>query len=470
MRSVLNEQPGLLGTISDLLTGKNKSKKLDNKISGTKSLGGSIAKYSKSMIMSFPLLCDSSLPLDTIMMVSKANERNIVNMLQILFASLNLQTNEGDGQDIIKAFYNDLDPNMDYNDFIDLLNKMSGRNNDDLAYYAKMESGLLREAFEEWKTSQKPFKKESLNERSINDFSVKTIYGKTLVTEAPYEDPYAQNKEQRAQNQEKRDEENQKFKRDQEARNAKKYQNDVQKSVDDIEYKKMALNQNRFTAQDVKKANDIEPTLMVINYNTIARDKNGNALNLIDRKSFVAGVKSRAIPVESIDIVERFVTKEKTKIDFKNLIRATTGEIAFVKDFILCFDKLKMNARNDAKKGAVAQYWHILERRAQKNVVNKLKREGNDGSAITSICVSQDAVNYMKSAYRFDLENISSAKMIMQSYNLLGLFIADEATESVKILYDGYNEFEVASYRALERDASDREYKKMVNLINAQGR
>ncbi|MBR6289291.1 MAG: hypothetical protein IKR19_08150 [Acholeplasmatales bacterium] len=390
-------------------------------------------------------------------------------MLQILFASLNLSTTTGDGQDIIKALYSDLDPNMDYNDFVDLLNDLSGGTNDDLAYYAKMESGLLKEAFDEWKRSQKPFKKDSLNEHSINEYTVKTIYGKTLVTEAfddPYRDEnqqYKRNQEQRAQNKEKRDQQDQSIKRG-------RYNNDKQKYSDQKGEIARNLNKDRFTQQDAKKTNDLEPTLLVVNYNTVATDINGKIMNLVDRKSFVTGVKSRAIPVEPLEIVERFVTKEKTRLSFRNLIRATTGEMAFFKDFILCLDKIKLDAKNSAKKGPLAQYWHILERRSQKNVINKLKSEGNDGSAITTIVISQDSVNYMKSAYRFDLENINSAKMIMNSYNLLGLFIVDESTESVKVLYDGYNEFEVVSYVALERDFSEREYKKTINLINNQGR
>ena len=455
MHSVL-EQGTFLSTVVDLFSKKNKAKFAG----GTKNLNGSISRYSKSLIMSFPLLCDSSLPLDTVMMVSKANERNIVNMLQILFASLNLQTDSGDGQDIIAAFYKDLDPNMDYNDFIDLLNNLAGEKGDDLAYYAKLESSLFREAFEEWKLNSRPFKKESLNEHSINEYAVKTIYGKTLVTEAPYMDPYAGEKEKRAKEQEKRAKE-------QEKRDIAK--TEYNKSKDQYEVD-INANANRFTAQDVKKANDVEPTLMVVNYNTVKLDNKGKAAELIDRKSFVTGVKSRAIPVEPLEIVERFVTKEKTRPSFRNLIRATTGEMAFFKDFILCLDKIKMDAKNNAKKGPLAQYWHILEKRSQKNAVNKLKREGNDGSAITTIVISQESVNFMRNAYKFDLENIASAKMIMDSYNLLGLMIADEATESVKILYDGYSEFELASYRALDREASDKEYKKMVNLINTMGR
>ena len=457
MRSVL-EAGSTLGDISKMLFGK----KQKNDVKGVNHLNGSISKYAKGMIMSFPLLCDASLPLDTVMMVSRANERNIVNMLQILFSSMNLAANTGDGRDIIAAVYKDLDPNMAYNDFIDLLDRYTDGAYSGYAQAAKMESALLKEAFEEWK-QQKPFKKDSLNEHSVNEYCVKSVYGKTIVTEAPYDDPYRDENQGYRRNQEKRDQERAE-------REKLRYRNDVDQARRDLDDKYNKLLQNRFAMQDIKKANDLEPTLMIINYSTVEFGPNNTIKKVLDRKSFVAGVKSRAVPVESLDIVERFVSKDKTKLSLKNLIRATTGEINLFKDFILCLDKLKLDARNAAKSGPLAQYWNILEKRSIKNNKNKLKREGNDGSAITTIVISQDAVNYMKSAYKFDLEDISSAKMIMDSYNLLGLIIADEATESAKILYDGYNEFEVASYNAMDRDLSDRNYKKMVNLINSQGR
>ncbi len=477
MRSVL-EADSFIGTIQKMLRAKPKSGTTKNikgsDISGVSYLG-SISRYSKGMIMSFPLLCDASLPLDTVMMVSKANERNIVNMLQILFSSMNLASNTGNGRDVIAAIYKDLDPNMAYNDFIDLLDKYTDEKYSEYAQAAKVESALLKEAFEEWK-QQKAFKKESLNEHSVNEYCVKTIYDRTIVTEAPYEDPYRDENQGYKRNQEQRDQNKERREQERAQREKDKYTNDVESMKRDIDDKYNKLVQNRFAMQDVKKANDLEPTLMIINYNVVEwgeKDETGQPTinKVLDRKSFVAGVKSRAVPVESLDIVERFVAKDRTKINFRNFIRATTGEISLVKDFILCLDKLKLNARNDAKRGPLAQYWNILEKRSIKNNVNKLKREGtNDGSAITTIVISQDAVNYMKSAYKFDLENIANARMIMESYNLLGLMIADEATESVKILYDGYNEFEIASYRALDREASDKEYKKLVNLINSQGR
>jgi hypothetical protein len=50
--------------------------------------------------------------------------------------------------------------------------------------------------------------------------------------------------------------------------------------------------------------------------------------------------------------------------------------------------------------------------------------------------------------------------------NLLGFIIVDDATESVKMLFDdGDNYFEELSYMMLDRETDDKNYKKLINLI-----
>ena len=43
--------------------------------------------------------------------------------------------------------------------------------------------------------------------------------------------------------------------------------------------------------------------------------------SVVNRISFLAGVKSRLIAIEAMDIVERIVAKNKTAINFKNFIK-----------------------------------------------------------------------------------------------------------------------------------------------------
>ena len=449
MHSVLNEENTLLQSIIKKFT--NDKKRSNN----SAYLKGSITRYTKNLIMSFPLLCDTSIPADTAVMLSKANERNMADLLQMMFASMNINSSKN-GAEILSNFYKGLDPYSDINDIIDALDWMAGQNNENIPGAKFEQAQFLREAVEEFK-KMKPFPKDNFSERSLNEYTVKQGYNSvvvaetTIVKEADNNTDKDELNKQRFDHQKDQDEIKNKM-------DSEKFEH--QKAKDLIN-----LNQNRLTANDVRKANELQPLLLVVNYYTT------NAIGGVQREnSFLAGVKSRLIPTDAVDIMERFSAKNRTKLSLKNLVRATTGEINLVKDLIACTKQAKIDARNAAKKGPMANIWHILEKRGAKNAGNKRKSSGNDASAITSVALSQETVNYMKNAYNFDLENLGNTRLIMDSFNLLGIFICDEATETVKVFYDGYYSYELLSYSSLERETSNKEYKKMINMINNQAR
>jgi hypothetical protein len=99
-----------------------------------------------------------------------------------------------------------------------------------------------------------------------------------------------------------------------------------------------------------------------------------------------------------------------------------------------------------------------------------MKKAGNDATCITSVVLSRENVNYMKMAFKFDIEDIKNARMIMDNFNLLNLYISDETTQTINVLSDGANSFETLSYSVLDRELADREYKKMINVMHQMGR
>lgn len=497
MKSILNEESFLSG-IRKLFDPKNKK---DDKY-----LGGSITRFTKNLVMSFPVLCDSSIPLETAVMISKSNERKMADLLQIMFSGMNIEYAKGSGKnavDIIGDLYQNLDPNMDMNEFIDLLDTIAGGSPyKDAAKFEQAQ--IIREMIDEIKRA-KPFPKDNFSAKSLNEYTVKQAYNQVIVGEvtgeerSPESDPYTGEKPgfkytvigKDAYNRDiykyvdvyntigvGNDKEkygnaiNIQKAKDQNMQNAIKNDRDRQNDLIQRQKDMINMNQNRLSTNDVKKANEMQPTMISVNYNIVEKVSgiNGSHTNVIDRKTFLAGIKSRLIPVNGIDIVERFAAKKRTELSLKNFIKATTGEISFVKDFLLCIDQAKLDAKNAAKRGPMSNVWHILEKRSAKNNLNKLKKRGNDATCITSVVLSQENVNYMKTAYRFDIEDINNAKMIMDNFNLLALFIADESTESVKVMYDGNSTFESLSFMSLDRELSDRNYRKMINLMNMQGR
>lgn len=481
MHSVLNEKVGAFANIIDAISTAsgvgaakdvldtidseikyNKRKNLEDK--GSVYLGGSISKYTNNnLIMSFPMLCDNTLPIDTLALISKANERNIVGMLELLFSSLSLKGYSG--AELLKTVHTNINPDMAVDDFIDTMKKLSTNESVDYKLRAQI-SEALQEMSHELKYGQKSFPVNSFSENSLENYVVRNATSKNVsvledfVPRDPYSDkgPFPSAPRNYSEDVSKApgkngaDQLTDKQKLDIQDKNALK-----QKSFE----KTFALPEKRLTAQEIKKNNELEPTLMVVSFNDLAQ----SGTTIV--KTFVAGVKSRIVSVDSMDIIERLVSKNKTSLSFKNLIRATTGEINFVSDFLLALKQNKLDAKNAAKKGEAARLWNILQSRAVKAGGRAASRDKNDASAITGLVINIETVNYMKNSYRFDITERKNLKLIMDSYNLMSVIIADEANESIMSYYDGNAGFEEISYNSLRKEDNEKNTeKKIINLLN----
>jgi hypothetical protein len=461
-------------------------------------LGGSISNYTKNLIMTFPCMCDDSLSASTASMISRANERNIVTMLHMLFSSINMTTSK-DAIDIIRGIHNNIKTNYTLDDYMDTM--------DDIMTYSESvftnakERVIVAEMMKSIREA-KSFPISSLEEdSSLLDFEV---YGNNSITSVREAKKSEKNKYYAYTTTRKSPVINgEPDKMSGDVSSTSKHYTyksvdpdeeddtpddlDYKKKKQDVEYSKaknirdeeeyrnskkdrMAKAQNdlnnlftkRLLDSDVRKSNEMQPALMIINYNQV----NPNNQQVVGQSSFVAGVKSRLIPVESQDIMDRIYAKNKTKVNFKNFIRATTGEISFVKDFLLCINQAKIDAKNASKKGLAATMWKTLENRSIKNTWNKIRRSSNDASAITVLVISQETVNALIKYYNIDISKVKTAKEIMDTYNLMGIIIADDSLEIAKFLYAGNDNWDQQAYSFLEKEASGGEYKKMVNLLN----
>ena len=214
---------------------------------------------------------------------------------------------------------------------------------------------------------------------------------------------------------------------------------------------------------DVKKANELVPSMLIVNY-AVKTDGEGDVI----QSSAIVGVKTRLIPLDSFEIIDRLTTKNKDKSGFVKFIRATTGEIKFMKDFVLAIDKAKIEALNKSKRGSANPIWKVLERRAAVNNLRKALGQKNDASPITTLVVTQEEVDYLRKTANMDLDNVNTANYIINAFNLLGLCIVDESAEVAKFLFDGeFNQFEAYSFSALQKEAGDSDmYKKVINLMS----
>ena len=105
------------------------------------------------------------------------------------------------------------------------------------------------------------------------------------------------------------------------------------------------------------------------------------------------------------------------------------------------------------------KYW------AAKNKFSRLIKK-NDASPITSLVISQYDADYLKQA-NIDMNKSYYARSILEGYNLMDIVIADESMEIARFLFDdGDGVYEALTFDALEKQANDSTYKKVVNLVS----
>jgi hypothetical protein len=371
-------------------------------------------------------------------------------MLELLFASMSFnQTKDKNdtGRDVLASIHRNVDMGMD--DYLDTMHNYVSQNEEYLPKVSDAEVRMIaKEMCTVLQTPAKRFPTESLNENSLNEYMCRDTYNGVRVFKS---DILNEAKRDRSRTRQVDTLDNIKIK------------NDNRNNLYSIQKNDNSLNAKRIIDSDFKKANELQPTMMIVNFNVMDGD------TVTDRKSFVAGVKCRMIATTSLDIMQRLISSNNSKLDFKNLIRATSGEIKFGKDFIFAIDQQKLDAINDAKTGKAASLWSTLKKRSLKNNVRKINRDKNDATSITTLVVSMDTVNAMKNEAKFDLETTKNAKMIMDKYNLLCLVIADEVNEVARFMYDGNNEFESISYLVLSREAKDKSIRQATDYLIRNG-
>lgn len=373
----------------------------------------SLTKAANKLILVFPVLCTKGISIETASMITKAIEKHCVTLLQMLFASVQVN-NTSNLSDYISKFHSNISigDKITIDDFISLTNVLD--ESGDITINDKV-------LYEQFKEGMKEFNniiKTTLNENSLSDFSCHRTYnGYDTVLER--------------------------------STISKKYTRLVDKS-DFL---------NKLAENDIKKANELMPTKVIVDFHS-SEDN-------VDVKRAIIGVKCKLYPVDSMELIHRISSKYADTNWVKELVRASTGEISFWRDFVFALEKARLDAINSARKDSTAKMWKVLERRATKNRLTKWKANKADSSPITTLIIGQDEVEYLKKDYDIDLENRKIAIKLMDEYNFMGLVIADEPAETTSIIWDEGNDaqYETQTFKNLERESSDRNYKEVINLM-----
>lgn len=235
----------------------------------------------------------------------------------------------------------------------------------------------------------------------------------------------------------------------------------MRKTAADISKLSADIAKNRLVDQDVKKANELVPTLMHVNFVSVD-DKSKYPIST----SLVVGVKAKLYAIDGVDIMDRLKVKHNDKNLLLNLVKASTREISFFKDFIFAIDKAKIDAISQSRRGSSSKMWKVLERRATKSKMRRFLSMKNDATAITTVCITQDEAEFLKKTEYIDIENSKTIRPIMDAYNMMGFVIADESLEVCKFMFDtGDDQWEMLTFNNLEKEQKDNT-KKIINLMS----
>ena len=441
---------------------------------------GSIAKRASNLVLIFPVIVSTSLNIQTAMIISKAIERKCCSLLQILFSSAQV-TNSDNLQDYLKQFHTNLDlkDGMDLDEFFGIMDDLV----DEEAITVDKE---MYDAIKEDMHNINYYLSTEFNHNSINDYKVvnnafgessvvleakkdKTSYDNRSYDNRTFDmrgDRYNyDNSDRRSVDNHSRNDYGDHRRYDFGRNNIKvSFGSTGNNNNNDPLHPSMRDQNDYFTHQlldnDIKKANELMPTTMIVNFIS-NNDDNKDAI----RMTGVIGVKAKMYPVDSIDICNRLASKVKDRNGLFNLVRASTREISFFKDLAFAIDKAKMDAVYMASDSNNAKMFKVLERRAAKNKFSRLIKK-NDASPITSLVISQYDADYLKQA-NIDMNKSYYARSILEGYNLMDIVIADESMEIARFLFDdGDGVYEALTFDALEKQANDSTYKKVVNLVS----
>lgn len=451
----------------------------------------SITRANKDLTMTFPVMVSNTVDPVSAQLVARALERKFVTLTQMLLSAISI-TSSKDAIDHLKNVH----ANLDLSSFFDV---------DD--YLAVSEEATAMHIFDAdtVKAVYEAFRQERLRAKPINHLNTKPqtpvrpmkeefgeeypdslldflgrgkmakdladgkydfkayAQGKSVLQQATYAKHKAEHERDAAQQRANDNDErarrivqagSRRYNRMRNSRDA------LQSRIDDLTAVR-ANNLARVTKDqmDYKKANELQPTLLQIQF--ISTNDNNDPITV----DAYVGIKSKIYCVDSADIANHIVSKRSYNFSLYNLIKATSGEIEFWRDFVFAIKKAKIDAVSNTNRGSSSKLWKVLERRALASKINRFMSLRNDATAITTLVVSAYDVEMLRKMEDIDISNSRVARKLMDDYNLVGIVIVDDSTESAKFIFDtGDDEYEPYTFKTLKRE-DKLDYKQMIQLL-----
>ena len=429
----------------------------------------SITRANKDLTMTFPVMASNTVDPASAQLVSRALERKFVTLTQMLLSAISI-TSSKDAIDHLKNVHSNLDLSslFDVDDYLAISQEATANHIFDAA-----EVKAVYEAFRQDRLHAKPLNHlheflskdvtdaiarqprvaANIANRKFNDLSDED---KVRAMNYYGSDTVSRNKELSKQNKSLAQQ-----LKDIERDNSKlsNTNSSLQSRLDDIRNNTRAGLTKLAKDQDYKKANELQPTLLQIQF--ISTNDNNDPITV----DAYVGIKTKIYCVDSADIANHIVSKRSYNFSLYNLIKATSGEIEFWRDFVFAIKKAKIDAVSNTHRGSSSKLWKVLERRALASKINRFMSARNDATAITTLMVSAYDVEMLRKMEDIDISDSRVARKLMDDYNLVGIVIVDDSTESAKIIFDtGYDEYEPYTFKTLKRD-DKMDYKQMIQLL-----
>ena len=212
-----------------------------------------------------------------------------------------------------------------------------------------------------------------------------------------------------------------------------------------------------FQSGEVKKANELQPTFIKVHI--VKKVPGGSNIEY----NFVVGIKCTVHLVRSTEFINNLVDACEYKGGLFRFIKWTTGEIGFLKDFVLRMDLFEKEVK--AKASSTSGWWEALKKRARAAKMTKVVADRLLPNA--TFVFTRDEADIIKANYGYDLLNVTVAHNLMKEYFLLGYVVVDASDETVRIMYDGQSKFQFITFAALERDNNNQEraFKQMLRDV-----
>lgn len=429
----------------------------------------SITRANKDLTMTFPVMVSNTVDPASAQLVSRALERKFVTLTQMLLSAISI-TSSKDAIDHLKNVHSNLDLSslFDVDDYLAVSQEATANHIFDAA-----EIKAVYEAFRQECLHAKPlshlheFLSKDVTDAIARQPRVAGNIANRKFNDLPDEDKarvmnyYGSDTVTRNKALEKQNKSLTQQLKDIERANSKlsNSNSNLQSRLDDIRNNSRAGLVKLGKDQDYKKANELQPTLLQIQF--ISTNDNNDPITV----DAYVGIKTKIYCVDSADIANHIVSKRSYNFSLYNLIKATSGEIEFWRDFVFAIKKAKIDAVSNTHRGSSSKLWKVLERRALASKINRFMSARNDATAITTLMMSAYDVEMLRKMEDIDISDSRVARKLMDDYNLVGIVIVDDSTESAKIIFDtGDDEYEPYTFKTLKRD-DKMDYKQMIQLL-----